>query len=79
MGIGREILHEYVRHRLYGERHRRYGLWPTSRRYAGPFSVRRPRSHHRTQVRGCGCCLPIPLGLVASTGLGLNLLLRRRS
>ncbi|HEV2723906.1 MAG TPA: hypothetical protein VGV10_04680 [Thermoleophilaceae bacterium] len=25
-----------------------------------------------TQVRGCGCCLPIPLGMAAASGIGLR-------
>jgi hypothetical protein len=79
MGLGREIAREYVRHRLYGRRHHhRHGWRTVSSRYVGPFAARRPRSHHRTNVSGCGCCLPIPLGLLAGTGLGLNVLLRRR-
>jgi hypothetical protein len=79
MGLGREIFGEYMRHRLYGGRHRRRGGWPLSSRYAGPFALRRPRARRRVEVRGCGCCLPIPLGLLAGTGVGLNLLSRRRS
>ncbi len=79
MALGREIVREYLRHRLYGERHRRYGHWPMRSRHVGPFSLRAPRAHRRAEVKSCGCCLPIPLGLVAATGTGLNMLYRRRS
>lgn len=47
---------------LFPRRTRRFGLW-------GPF----PYSAHRTRrgadvsVSGCGCCLPIPLLVVAGT------------
>lgn len=74
VGLGREILGDYLRHRLYGERHHRHGYWPIRGRRHGVF---RPRRHRGVEVRGCGCCLPIPIGVLAGTGLGLRLLLVR--
>lgn len=35
-------------------------------------------SRPRVQVRGCGCCLPIPLGVTAAGALGLRSAMRRR-
>ena len=74
MSLSREILGEYVRHRLYGERHRRHGSWPM-----GGRRRLRPRRHRGVEVKGCGCCLPMPLGVLAASGLSLRLLLRSRS
>ena len=64
----RSFLREYLRHRLLGERHRH-------RR--GPLAL--PRRRGGVEVRGCGCCLPIPLGLLTSAGLGLRAVLRART
>ena len=89
MGLFEDLGKEYVRHRLYGRHHRRYpasrwttpgGYWGAPRH--GGYLMR--RRHHRArpfgahrrggvEVRGCGCCLPIPLGLVVSAGLAARL------
>ena len=46
-------------------------------RASGPFGSYRRRGG--VEVRGCGCCLPLPLGVVATGALGLRALLRARS
>lgn len=88
MGLFEDLGKEYLRHRLYRGRHRRYpgswwgssgSYWGTPRqaymmrrhRATGPFgSYRRPGG---VEVRGCGCCLPIPLGLMAGVGVAARL------
>jgi hypothetical protein len=64
----RSFLREVLLHRLLGVRHR-------PRR--SPLAL--PRRRGGVEVRGCGCCLPIPLGLLTSAGLGLRVVLRARS
>jgi hypothetical protein len=39
---------------------------------------RRRRPRRRTNVRVGGCCLPIPLGVVTASALGVRLAARRR-
>ncbi len=56
---------------------RGYGSYGMRGGYGSPFGGRRPRG--RVQVRGCGCCLPIPLGIVTASGLGLRALIRSRA
>jgi hypothetical protein len=79
MGLGRELVDEYIRHRLYGGRHRRYGHYPMRRGPERFYGLLRPRRRRSFEVRGCGCCLPIPLGLVTAGGVGLRVLARRGS
>jgi hypothetical protein len=79
MGLGRELVNEYIRHRVYGGRHRRSGYYPMRRGTEPLYALLRPRRRRSVEVRGCGCCLPIPLGLVTASGLGLRALARRRS
>ena len=88
MGLFEDLGKEYLRHRVYGSRHRRYpgSRWRTSGGYWGAprhggYLMRR---HHRAgpfgayrrggvEVRGCGCCLPIPLGVMVSIGAAAKL------
>ena len=71
----RQLGRDYLRHRLYGPRHRPRGGWMAPRRHSRYVLAPRPRS--RVQVRGCGCCLPIPLGFLAGLGLGARLAQRK--
>jgi hypothetical protein len=78
MGLGEEVVREFVRHRLYGRHRRQSGYW-TRGHYERPFfDVLRPRPRRRVEVSGCGCCLPIPIGVLAAAGLGLGVLHRSR-
>lgn len=65
--IARMLLGNFIRRRL-AERsaRRRRGRYPTA--------FGRPRG--RTQVRVGGCCLPIPLGVLALTALATSRYLR---
>ncbi|MDP8943786.1 MAG: hypothetical protein M3N16_06690 [Actinomycetota bacterium] len=63
--------------RYYGWGPPGYGYGMGRRRYGGPFGAPRPRGG--VQVRGCGCCLPLPLGVLVTAALGLRGLLRARS
>lgn len=77
MAAIRQLFGEYLYHRLYGRRHRRgHSLWgPTVHtRAPSTWRVQRlggypARRHGRTQVRFCGCCLPIPLFAALAAGL----------
>jgi hypothetical protein len=56
----------------YGRRRPRrggFGLW-------GPFPSYSRRTRRGSQMRVTGCCLPIPLALVLSTGFAVRALLR---
>ena len=95
MGLIRLLARGYLLRRLLGGRHRGYGRssWTSrgghwgplggyghrmGRRHGpGPFGYSRPRGG--VQVRGCGCCLPVPLGVLGFLGLCLRALLRARS
>ncbi|MCA1837409.1 MAG: hypothetical protein LC674_01070 [Actinobacteria bacterium] len=85
MGLLERILRERLRQRMYGGRRRQsswlllppprprnrgYGIWgrPSRRPYYG---------RSRTHVQGCGCCLPLPLGLLSAAVLSLRLGLGR--
>jgi len=37
------------------------------------FSFRGRRPRRKVEVRGCGCCLPIPLGVLAGTAIAVQL------
>jgi hypothetical protein len=50
----------------------RFGLWGPV-----PYYSTRTRRGSDVSVGGCGCCLPIPLLVVAGTVLGLRALRRR--
>jgi hypothetical protein len=76
MALLDHLLREQMRRRAYGRRdwspfgsarrrHRGYGMWGRPSR--GLYTPRR-----RVQVRGCGCCLPIPLGLTAAGALAVR-------
>ena len=84
------MLEEYLHHRVSRGRRHRHGGWPggygygrmpqrygygMSRRHSGGLFA--PRRHSRVQVRGCGCCLPIPLGVLTVTALGARTAMRR--
>ena len=80
--LPRRVAREYMILRLGGHRsrHSRWGYGrPPSRwtytRSPGWGTTHWPR-HHRgssgVQVRGCGCCLPIPLALAPATAVGLR-------
>ena len=60
---------------LWGPPRRHYGYWGTRRHSRGPFGYY-PRRHGRSNVRVVGCCLPIPIGVLAALGLSLKLLRR---
>jgi hypothetical protein len=56
----------------------RYGRRRRGRmRMVGPFPTYSTRTRRGSRVTVSGCCLPIPLGLVAGAGLGARALLRR--
>jgi len=63
-------------HRLMQRRQRRYG-----RRgrvgFFGPMPYYSGRTRRGTRVQFGGCCLPIPLGLLAATALGVLRLFTR--
>jgi hypothetical protein len=95
MGFLGDRSREYMRHRAYGGRHRyhrgsmwraphggwgsprHHGHWMGRRHQRGPFVAHRPR--RRVEVRGCGCCLPIPLALIVGGALGAREAIRRRA
>jgi hypothetical protein len=69
--------------RLMQRRRRRYGRYGYGRRgrgrvgFFGPMPYYSGRTRRGTRVQVSGCCLPIPLGLLAAA-LGALGLLRRR-
>jgi hypothetical protein len=94
MGFLGGLSREYMRHRAYGGRHRyhrgsmwraphsgwaapRHGHWMGRRHHRSPFVAHRPR--RRVEVRGCGCCLPIPLAVAMSGVLGTRAAIRSRA
>ena len=62
----------YGRHpRAYGRRSRGgFDFW-------GPFPRYSRRTRGGSRVSVSGCCLPIPLGVIATLGAGARLLVRR--
>jgi hypothetical protein len=84
MGMFRQLGRAYLTHRLLNRRSRgRYGRSPYYARqrggrggFFGPFPYYSGRTRRGTQVRVTGCCLPIPLGLLAALAVGARLLLR---
>ena len=77
----------YLADRLLGRRHRGYRGYGGSPYYAnrqrrrggfvGPFPYYSGRTRRGSRVTVGGCCLPIPLGLLTVSALGLRLLMRR--
>jgi hypothetical protein len=51
-------------------RHRRTGMY-------GPFPYYSTRTRGGSRVTVSGCCLPIPLGLLAATAYALRVMVRR--
>jgi len=45
--------------------------------FYGPFPYHTRRTRGGSRVTVSGCCLPIPLGLLAAFGMGARLLVRR--
>jgi hypothetical protein len=45
--------------------------------YLGPFPTYSTRTRGGSRVRVTGCCLPLPLALAVTAGLGARTLLRR--
>jgi hypothetical protein len=60
-------------------RHRRGGYYGRRSRsgFYGPFPYHSRRTRGGSRVTVSGCCLPIPLGLLAATAMAARLLLRR--
>ena len=88
--LTRRLAREYVIHRL-GGRPAHHSSWRGYGRPSYRWSRRRPptrwgmrtpygTSHRRraggVQVRGCGCCLPIPLALATAAFAGVNVAAR---
>ena len=74
---------DYLLRRLFGGRrshHRSYGRYGYGRRpqrrtgFFGPFPYHSRRTRGGSRVTVGGCCLPIPLGLVAALAAGVSLL-----
>ncbi len=57
-------------------RHRRHHRRSRSGFY-GPFPYHSRRTRGGSRVTVSGCCLPIPLGLLAALAMGARLLVRR--
>ena len=83
MGFLRLLGRAYLADRLLGRR-RSYGRSPyyANRRrgrggFVGPFPYYSGRTRRGTRVSVGGCCLPIPLGVLTVSALGLRLLTRR--
>jgi hypothetical protein len=67
-----------IDHILRTGRHRRYGGRSRGRGgFFGPMPYYSRRTRGGSRVSVTGCCLPIPLGMLATAGLGARLLLRR--
>ena len=64
LGLGRQR-----RHRGYRGRSRSG--------FSGPFPYQSRRTRGGSRVTVSGCCLPIPLGMLASVAVAARLLLRR--
>jgi hypothetical protein len=87
MGLLRQLGRAYVVNRILGQsRHRRparYGRLPHYARrsrgrggFFGPFPYYSGRTRRGSRVTVTGCCLPIPLGMVAALAVGARLLTR---
>jgi hypothetical protein len=78
----RQLLRAYVLRRLLGSgrSHRptyRYGRRPHRRTgFYGPFPYHTRRTRRGSRVTVTGCCLPIPLGVLAALAAAVRLLLR---
>ena len=71
LGRRRQGYHGYGRSPYYASRQRRRGG------FIGPFPYYSGRTRRGTRVSVGGCCLPIPLGALSVSALGLRLLMRR--
>ena len=86
MGFLRLLGRAYLADRMLGRRrqgNRGYGRSPyyanRQRRrggFVGPFPYYSGRTRRGTRVSVGGCCLPIPLGVLTVSALGLRLLMR---
>ncbi len=74
MGFFRRAARDYLVYRIFGGGGHRRGRHHRHRRsvYYG-----RPRHRRRSNVHVTGCCLPIPLGVVAATAIGGRAVVRR--
>lgn len=71
MSFLKRAARDYLAYRLIGGgRHRRRG-----RSYG--YGYGRPRRRSRSNVHVSGCCLPIPLGVVATAAVGGGAVVRR--
>jgi hypothetical protein len=87
MGFLRLLGRAYLADRLLGRPRQGYGGYGRSpycsnrqrRRggFVGPFPYYSGRTRRGTRVTVGGCCLPIPLGVLTVSALGLRLLTRR--
>jgi len=77
MRILRFIIRDYALRRILGG-HRGHGRGRYGRAPRGGIFFPPRRHRRRSNVQVSGCCLPIPLGLLASLGIGLTHLARRR-
>jgi hypothetical protein len=86
MSLLSQLARAYMANRIMrGSARRRAGRspWgaPRPRRrggFYGPFPYYSTRTRRGSRVTVSGCCLPIPLGVVAATGLGAQAWRRRR-
>jgi hypothetical protein len=88
MGLLRQLGRAYVVNRLLGHgrqrrRHSGYGRSPYYARrsrgrggFFGPFPYYSGRTRRGSRVTVTGCCLPIPLGMLAALAVGARLLTR---
>ena len=80
----RLLFMNYLLERLFGARrsNRSYGRYGYGRRphrrtgFFGPFPYHSRRTRGGSRVTVGGCCLPIPLGLVAVLAAGVSLIRR---
>ena len=71
------------RRRGYGRSYGSSGFFGPSRRrgrtgFFGPMPYYSGRTRRGSRVHVSGCCLPIPLGLLAATAVGARGVMRRR-
>jgi hypothetical protein len=82
MLILRALARAFYLNRLMQRRQRRYGRYGYGRRgrvgFFGPMPYYSGRTRRGTRVQVGGCCLPIPLGLLAATAVGFRAFFTRR-
>jgi hypothetical protein len=72
------LLRRSARHSRRGRHGYGYGRRPRGRTgFAGPFPYYSRRTRGGSRVAVSGCCLPIPLGIVAVALAGMRALTRR--